>query len=147
MAYTVPTAADFKTRFDRDFPFAAADQTDMEKVRDTDIDRALTQAGVNFNDALWSSQAVFSEARLLVAAHFLCVNLLNSSQGLGGTAQWLTASKSVGNVAESFAIPERISRSPSLSIYSKTTYGMTYLSLLAPLINGNVACVDGGTTA
>jgi hypothetical protein len=145
VAYTAPTVADFKARFDRDFGFAA-DQTDMERVRDTDITRGITSASVNFNEALWESQAIYAEAYLLLAAHYLVTNLLNSSQGLGSQANWLTNSKSVMSVTESFIIPDRIARSPILAIYSKTGYGMEYLSLIMLRLIGNVALVQGNTT-
>lgn len=145
MSYTQPTVSDFKTRFDRDFAFAA-DQGDMTKVRDVDITRGLTQASANFNEGLWESQALFSEAFLLLAAHYLCQNIAASSQGLGSHASWLTNSKAIGNMSESFAIPERIAKSPTLAIYSKTQYGMTYLSLIMPRLVGNVGLVKGDTT-
>lgn len=146
MSYTALTIAAFKTRFDRDFAYAV-DQTDKSKVRDADITIAFTQAAANFNEALFANQATFSEAFALLSAHFLCVNLLASTQGLGGSAQWLTNAKAVGNVSESFSIPERIMRSPFLSALSKTLYGMNYLSIITPLLVGNVACVRGETTA
>ena len=145
MSYTPPTVADFKDRFDRDFAFSA-DQADMTRVRDRDITTASTQAVANFNVALFASQSIYTEAFLLLTAHFLCVNLLAATQGLGGTSQWLVNSKAVGNVSESFAIPERITRSPFLAGLSKTLYGATYLSIIMPLLVGNVAIQRGDTT-
>lgn len=145
MPYIVPTSVAFKDRFDRDFAFST-DQTDMTKVRDKDINTAFTQAGANFNEALFASQATYQEAFLQLTAHFLTTNMLAASQGLGGSFQWLTNSKAVGNVSESFAVPERISRSPWLASLSKTLYGSTYLSLILPLLVGNVGMVAGDTT-
>lgn len=145
MSYTAPTVAEFKARFDRDFSFAV-DQTDMERVRDTDITRGITSASANFNEGLWESQAIFSEAYLLLSAHYLVTNLLNSSQGLRSQANWLTNAKSVMSVQESFSIPDRILRSPILAVYSKTGYGMAYLSLIMPRLVGNVALLQGNTT-
>jgi hypothetical protein len=146
VAYTAPTVADFKSRFDRDFPFAA-DQTDMSKVRDKDITTALLQAAALDNPALWGDQATYSEVYLLRAAHNLCSNLLASSQGLGGAGQWLTNSKAVGNVSEAYSIPDRILRSPTLSLYSKTTYGCQFLSLIAVRLAGNVMGIIGTSHA
>ena len=145
MSYTQPAVTDFKSRFDRDFGYAA-DQSDMTLVRDKDINTAFGQTVANFNAGLFPSQALYTEAFLLLSAHYLCMNLLASSQGLAGSAQWLTNSKAVGNVSEGFAIPERIMRSPFLSIYSRTLYGMNYLSIIAPLLVGNVGLVCGDTT-
>lgn len=146
MSYVAPTVADFKERFDRDFQFAS-DQTDLTKVRDIDVTRAFTSAGANFNVGLFPNQAIYSEAFLLLSAHYLCVNILASTQGLGGQATWLTNSKAVGSVSEGISVPDRILRSPTLSIYSRTMYGMTYLSIIAPLLVGNVVCIEGTTTA
>jgi Protein of unknown function (DUF4054) len=146
VAYTAPTVADFKSRFDRDFPFAL-DQSDMSKVRDKDITTALGQAAALDNPDLWGDQATYAEVYLLRTAHNLCVNLLASSQGLGGSGQWLTNSKAVGNVNESYSIPERILRSPTLSLYSKTTYGCQFLSLIALRIAGNVMGIVGTSHA
>lgn len=144
MAFAVPTVADFKSRFDRDFAFAK-DQTDLTKVRDVDVQRGLTQAGVSVNPALFDTQARYSEAALVLAAHFLCQNLLASSQGLQSAAQWLTSSKAVGNISEAFSIPDRIAKSPILSAYSKTQYGMQYLAMVTPYLVGNVQHAEGAT--
>lgn len=138
MAFTAPTVADFKSRFDRDFAYSA-DQSDVTKVRDKDINTAFGQAGLNFNPGLFAAQAGYAEAFLLLTAHFLCTNLLASSQGLGGAGEWLVNQKAVGNVSASFDIPDRIKRSPFLSAISKTSYGMTYLNVITPLLVGNVA--------
>lgn len=142
MSYTPVTVAEFKARFDRDFSYT----TDTTGVRDVDINRGFTQAAMNFNEGLFASQATFAEAFLLLSAHFLVVNITSSSQGLGGAAQWTTASKGAGNLQESFAIPDRIMRSPFLSQLAKTSYGMTYLQLIMPLLSGNVSLVAGCTT-
>ena len=147
MSYTPLTLAAFKSRFDRDFAFAGPDsQTDMTRVRDKDITVAFTQAAANFNEALISSQAQFDEMFALLSAHFLCVNMLAASQGLGGQSQWLTNSKAVGNVSEGFTTPDIVTRSPFLAAFSKTMYGMTYLQLILPLLVGNVGLVAGETT-
>jgi len=145
MPYVLPSVADFKSRFDRDFGFST-DQTDVSRVRDKDVTIAYTQARANFNEGLFANQSTFSECQMLLAAHYLCTNLLASSQGLGGSAQWLTNAKAVGNVSEGFTVPDRILRSPTLSAYSKTLYGMTYLSIISPLLVGNFACLAGNTT-
>jgi hypothetical protein len=145
VSYTPPTVADFKSRFDRDFAYSAT-EGDLTKVRVKDIDLAFVQAAANFNEALFASQATYQESFLLLSAHFLVVNITASSQGHGGGSQWTTQSKSVGNVEESFAIPPRIARSPFLSQLSKTSYGMTYLQIILPLLCGNVALVAGDTT-
>lgn len=142
MSYTPPTVADFKSRFDRDFAFAT-DQTDLSKVRNVDVQRGLDSAGLNFNAALWGTQAAYAEAYLLLAAHFLCVNILNSSQGLGSQSTWLLSDKGTGSVRGSFAIPEQVREDMFLSRMATTGYGAEYLAVLAPLLVGNFSNVRG----
>jgi hypothetical protein len=146
MAYVIPTVADFKSRFDRDFPFCGSDQTDFSKVRDVDVTRAFTSVTLNFNPNLFNSQASFTEAYLLLTAHYLVTALNAAAQGVRGAGEWLTNSKSVGQVMESFTIPDRILKSPFLAAISKTTYGMQYIAMIAPLLVGNVSLVVGDTT-
>jgi hypothetical protein len=142
VAYTSPTVADFKARFDRDFAYSG-DQSDMSRVRDVDITRGFTGAGMNFNEALWPTQAAYAEAFLLLSAHFLCVNILNSSQGLGSQSTWLLSQKHVSSVGGSFAIPEQVREDPFLSRLATTGYGAEYLFILAPLLVGNFTTARG----
>lgn len=146
MPFTPVTVADFKSRFDRDFAFAS-DQSDKSKVRDVDVTRGLTSAGMNFNEALWPTQATFAEAYLLLAAHFLCVNILNSSQGLGSQSTWLLSQKHVGSMSSSAAIPDSVKEDPFLARMATTGYGAEYLGVLAPLLVGGVTTVRGYTHA
>jgi hypothetical protein len=142
VAFTTPTVADFKARFDRDFSYAT-DQTDKSKVRDVDVTRGINSAGINFNPAIWPDQATFAEAFLLLAAHFLCVNILNSSQGLGSQSTWLMNQKHVSSMSGSYAIPEQVKEDMFLSRLATTGYGSEYLFLLAPLLIGNFQSVAG----
>ncbi len=140
MALVHPTVAQFKSRFDRDFAFCAAEgQTDLERVRDVDVNNAFTQLDANFNEGLFASQATYQEAYLQLAAHYLCLNMIAASQGVGGSAQWVTINKSIDSITEGFEVPDRIKRSPMLAQFSKTSYGMLYLDLIGPLLVGNAA--------
>lgn len=141
MAYTAPTVADFKAYFARDFPYG----TTSETVMDSDITAGLQEAGFNFNEGLYSSQAKYSLCYLLLAAHYLVTNLQSSSQGIAGAYSFLSTSKSVGSVSESTAIPDGILQDPYLSMLVKTPYGARYISLVLPLIRGNFFAVFGGT--
>ena len=66
----------------------------------------------------------------------LVEKLLASGEGLVSQYNWLTASKSVGSLQESFQIPEKISKDPMLSSFSKTRYGAMYLQIISPLLIG-----------
>ena len=145
MAFTFPVIADFKAQFFRDFPFAKVEGanpgTNRAAVMDQDITNALTAAGMNTNVELWSTQAEYTYASNLAAAHFLVTNLLAAAQGLRGQGEWLVQAKSVDQISTTYAIPERILNSPTLAQFSKTTYGMQYLHLLAPRLVGNVMAI------
>jgi hypothetical protein len=141
MAFVKPTATDFKTYFTRDFPFGTASNT----VLDSDINKAIVEAGVNFNDALYSDQETYSVSYLYLTAHYLVMDLRASTQGIAGDFPWLTNSKSVGSVSEGLAIPEFMLKNPMLSHFGKTYYGVKYLSLVYPRIVGPIFASYGGT--
>lgn len=143
MAYTFPTISDFKNMFRRDFPYGL----ELSSVQDADIAQAIEDAGFAFNQGLFTDQSTFSRAYLLLSAHFLVVNLRNSSQGIAGQYSWLTQSKSVGSVSESMAIPQRVLDNPSLAQYSKTTYGMQFINFVLPRLTGAISSVCGRTHA
>ena len=156
MPFTLPTTDDFKTRFDRDFPYAVpegqptkGDDTQLSKVRDTDITRAILGANININQGLFPDQSTFNEVFLQLAAHTLCRNLLASTQGLSGQFTWLTAMKSAGGVESKYEIPDRIKNSPFLSSLSLTRYGAAYLEYIMPYLVGNaqLAATTGGEPA
>lgn len=141
MAYTNPDATDFKNFFVRDFPYGNTSDT----VQDSDIDRALGEAGFNINPAFAQDQAQYDMLYLYLTAHYLVMDLRASSQGIAGNYNWLTTSKTVGSVSESFQIPELITRNPYMSMLSKTYYGAKYLNLIMPQIVGQIFTVAGAT--
>lgn len=143
MAYTEPTVDDFKEKFARDFPFGSTDTT----VMDDDVQRAITDASTEINEDLYETQAQFTNGFLLLSAHFLVMNLRASSQGLAGSFNWLTGSKGVGSVSESFVIPDAIQNNPYLAMLSKTSYGAQYLMRIIPQLAGPFGSVAGGTHA
>lgn len=138
-----PTVAEFKAQFQRDFPFGSS----SDSVMDYDIDKAILQAGFNVNENLFADETNFKFAFNYLAAHYLVMNLKASSQGLNGGFSWLESSKSVGSVSQSFAIPQSILNHPLLSMFSKTSYGAMYLSLVLPLTYGQMSAISGGTIA
>lgn len=123
------------------------DNTDLDKVTDTDIARAFNTALMfNMTERLFGSQEAYTQAYNLLAAHYLCINILNSGSGLNGTAAaWATQAKTVGNVHEAYGIPDRVMRSPVLSRFSQTTYGALFLELISPQLIGNVKSFRGVT--
>lgn len=122
------------------------DNTDITKVTDFDIANAFNAATqFNFNADLFTSNQGYVYAMNLLTAHYMVLNLQAGNTGIGGKAEWLTHSKTVGNVTEAYAIPARMMKSPYLAKLSKTTYGAQFLELLSPLLIGNVRSYYGGT--
>ncbi len=142
MAYTKPDVAAFKDYFDRDFPFGNDINT---RVRDKDITRAQGDTDVFFNEDLASDQASYTLYYQLLTAHFLVVNLRNSSQGIAGAYSFLSNSKSAGSVSEGITIPERVANNPELAMLAKTNYGAKFLQLVLPQLVAQVFTVCGAT--
>lgn len=143
MAYQDPQLADFKNYFVRDFVYG----TDTTTVMDQDILNALQDATFNSNQGLWPNQSSYFTAQLNLAAHYLVMNLRGASQGVAGQYSWLQNSKSVGNVSESFNIPQRILDNPNFAMLAKTHYGAKYLFMVLPQLSANVIVIGGGTQA
>lgn len=141
MSYLIPTVADFKAYFVRDFVYGV----DPTTVQDIDIQNAITEAGMMVNEDLFASQVFFSSGYLLMTAHMMCLALSSSTQGVSGRYSWLTSSKSVGSVSESYAIPQRILDNAEFAMLSKTNYGAKYLFIIMPQIAGQVFVVGGAT--
>lgn len=139
--YTDPSVADFKAKFARDFPYG----TNPDTVNDSDITSALNDTTYMINPALFENQGIYTLGFLLLAAHFMVMNLRASSQGLVGSFEFIDASKSVGSVSESQSIPQRILDNPEFSMLAKTNYGAKYLFLILPLLSGQMFIVRGGT--
>ena len=152
MSYTIPAVADFVAQFDRDFPFTAlltnagTDDSDLNRIRTSDVAKAIAAAGINFNEGLWSDQTSFTYAYCLLAAHFLCINIKASTQGLVGRGgEWLRNAFSVGDVSAGYQLPPRMVNSTITAPLLETTYGCQYLQILAPMLVGAAYAVCGHT--
>lgn len=142
MAYNNPTIAEFKAYWFRDFPYGSDPAT---SVLDADIVKAFGQTNVNLNQNLFSSQEDYTIGYMLLAAHFLVIDLRMASQGIAGAYSWVTTSKSVGSVSEAFQIPERIMNNPEFAMLAQTNYGAKYLQLLLPRLTGQMWNAYGST--
>jgi len=142
MKYANPTVQEFKDYWFRDFPYS---DNIEEGVTDADIAKAFTQANFAINQNLFSTQADYTTAYMLLAAHYLVLDLRLAAQGLNSSYQWAVASKSVGSVSESYSIPSRFQNNPYLTMLSQTGYGGKYIELLLPLMSGNVLSIPGRT--
>lgn len=124
--YVAPTATLF-----------GGDNSNLHKVTDDDINLAIFDADYNMNEGLFSDQATFTRAYLLLAAHNLVGNILASTEGLSSQYSWLTESKSVDGVHQKFKIPDKIAEDPFLASLSTTRYGLAYLTIVMPFTVGH----------
>lgn len=137
-----PTIEDFKSYFFRDFPYG---ENVSENVLDSDIEKAMDIVICQINTALFCSQQEYTTGYLNLAAHYLCLNIQASSQGLYGRFEWASASKSVGSVSVSQSIPETVSKNPVLSWLTTTNYGINYLMIILPRLSGSMFIAAGRT--
>ena len=142
MRFANPTIDEFKSYWTRDFPYNADPK---EGVTDSDIAKAFSQTNFSINQNLFDDQGNYTTAYMLLAAHYLVIDIRMAMRGLNSTYTWATTNKSVGSVSESYAIPSQFMDSPFLMMLSQTDYGAKYLSLILPLMSGNVLLVPGAT--
>lgn len=147
------TVDDFKTWFSRDFLYETPVGSVIPKpgcpnnyVRDTDIEKAFLEAQQVFNASLFSTDDSLKIPYLYLSAHYLVNDLQTSAQGLASTPYSMVNSRTVGNVSESYEIPEWMKKDPILSAFATTRYGQKYISIVKPLLIGNVAIAYGWTT-
>lgn len=138
--WSAPSVGDFKTFFARDFNFAPTDDvSNLDYIIDADLTRAIAEAVINFNSALYGDDAQTTLIFMYLAAFHLVANLQNSAKGISSQAKFPISSNSVGGVSLNFNIPEQYSTDAFIQQYTLNGYGMKYLSLVLPFITGNVA--------
>lgn len=137
------TVDDFKGWFSRDFPYSASG--DLSGITDQDILKAFAEASMNFNPTLFSTEDEQKLGFLYLAAHYLVIDIQNSTNGLNGKYEGIMSSKSVGSVSVGYTIPDWVMASPIYSLLSQSKYGMKYLSLIIPSLVGNITAVRGAT--
>jgi len=147
------TVDDFKSWFSRDFRYATpvgltgpSATAVCSDVTDNDLDKAFIEADMNFNESLFGEDNALKTCFLYLAAHYLCNDLQTATDGINSTGYYPVSSRSVGSVSESYAIPEWMTKDPNLGAFMTTRYGQKYLSLIKPLLIGNVQVYTGNTT-
>jgi hypothetical protein len=142
--YTNPTVTDFKNYFVRDFPYG----TNIEdNILDQDIQNALDIVALTINSGIMPTQEFYTTCFLYLAAHNMVESIKASTQGTSGIYEWLVASKAVGSISVSSAIPQYILNNPQFSMLTRTTYGARYMELIFPYLVGQMFTVCGRTHA
>lgn len=143
--WAVPTVAEFKANFFRDFPYApVGEPNNLKYVTDLDIQNAMNESAPNFPGPFGDSART---AFFFAAAHNLVCNIRNSTMGLNSQAKFLLNSASVGGVSVSNNINERFARDPILAGYLTTGYGVKFLNMAYGYTIGNVGISYGRTSA
>lgn len=140
---TTITVDAFKTRFVKSFTFGTGD----EEVSDTDVQNAINDALVIFNqDLMPTDENGINPSEIAfgyLVAHFCLSNL--DEQTMGAQPAFIQSSRSVGGMSESLQIPDWVGNS-ELSLYATTSFGLKYLQMIKPYCTGAVYAVEGSTT-
>jgi len=142
-----------KIYFARDFEYGEMPDANSKstKVMDGDITRAITEAELSFNTAIWPDDDSRKPPFYLLSAHCLIRNiqtaggLAQSGQGAKATGTSPIQSKGVGPVSVSYALPDSLVNNPYLSEFMTTNYGKKYVQMVIPRIVGNVGIASGAT--
>ncbi len=140
--FTNPSVAQFKTMFYRDFPYGIDPAV---AILDQDITNAFLFVNINMNPELFADQASYNIGYLLLAAHYLVMNMRASTQGINGQFNFLQVSKGANAISEAFSIPQRILDNPEWAILCKTNYGAQFIQLVLPQMTGQAFTVRGTT--
>lgn len=146
MATPPVTVAQFKAQFNRDWPYGPG----KDAVMDSDINKAMNEALLNYSAALFGDDAS-GYAFMYLSAHYLWLNLQaagglsakGTGKGLSIHGQGTIASKGADGLSVAYAIPERVAKSPILNQFMQSFYGQKYLAMLAPRLVGGVFTVAG----
>lgn len=115
-------------------------------VTDSDIQKALGQALLTADESFGGTDEEKITIFLHLVAFYLVMDIRNASTGVNSSYAGLVASKSVGDVSESYNFPNWVTNSPIYSIYSQNGYGMKYLSLIIPYLSCTILFSRGRTT-
>lgn len=118
----------------------------LNYVTDSDIQKALGQALINANERFGADDDERTIIFLHLVAFYLVMDLKNSASGVNSTYSGIVASKSVGDVSESYNFPTWLINSPIYSMYNSNGYGMKYLSLILPYLSVTILFSRGYST-
>lgn len=117
-------------------------------LSDADIEKAIAEARLAFSNDLFDNETDMTIPLLYLAAYYLVMDIQNSTAGLSSTAyQGFVASKSVGSVSESYAIPAWVNNDPIWGLFLSNGYGKKYLTYLLPRARqASIAILSCGAT-
>lgn len=138
------TVTEFKTKFDRgQFTYSE----NLPDARDKDIEDAYNEAILIINGDLYpsdNSYVIGKTALLYLTAHFLC-KIINGTDS-EGQSDFMQSSRSVGSISESLVVPAWMQEG-MFALLSTTSYGIQFLTITKPYLDGYVGILEGGTNA
>lgn len=114
-------------------------------ILDEDIEKAFDEAQITFNQALFTSDKNIEIGYLYLTAHYLVNDIRASKGGIEAFGSFTVTSRSVGNVSESYGVPDAYMRDPVYAFYTQSPYGLKYLNMILPRLVGNIGIVCGWT--
>lgn len=146
MSFTIPAVTDFQTFFFRDFPYAPNNDPSLKYIQSQDIQNAINEAAIDFNDGLFGDSATI--LFMYLAAHCMVENIRNSSMGLNSQAKFPLENSSVGGVSISNSICARFADDANFARFLTTGYGKKYLTLAYPYtVGAGIGIVPGNITS
>lgn len=115
-------------------------------VTEGDITKAMLQAKVAINKRFGDTDEEKIFIFLHLVAFYLVLDKQNSAMGANSSFNGIVASKSVGDVSESYSIPSWLQNNPLYSIYAQNGYGLKYLSLIVPYLANTIRIFRGRST-
>ena len=115
-------------------------------ITDEDIQKAMTQAKISGNARFGSNDNEKIYIYMHLVAFYLVMDWKNAHAGAASAYSGFTASKSVGDVSESYNFPTWLMNSPLYSLYSTNGFGMKYLALILPYLSCTILYSDGRST-
>ena len=115
-------------------------------ITDDDINKAMTQAYPSANEMFGETCQEKINIYLHLIAFYLVLDIKNASAGVNSGFMGTLSSKSVGDVSESYNVPQWLLENPMYSIYGQNGYGLKYLSLIAPYAAITILFSRGETT-
>lgn len=115
-------------------------------VTDEDISKAMSQAILAANSRFGNTCQEKRTIYLHLVAFYLVMDWKNAAAGVSSSYSGFVASKSVGDVSESYNFPTWLMQLPIYSIYSTNGYGLKYLSLILPYLSCTILFSTGRST-
>lgn len=105
-------------------------------VSDDMILRAAVEARMLYNSGLFPDSDTKLMGLCYLTAHFLCIDIRNTTSGAQSVASFPSKSRRAGSVSESVEIPRAFQNNPLAMMLAQTGYGYKYFQMVYPRMIG-----------